>query len=142
MIARNSRAEKPLQASAVDDLARCPGWLGARGRVAGQNRRSCIRDEDGEPYEARGQRIQHRADVERVSKQATHSHSVPPRKKKEELSIAELTEGVAISQSALSQHLTKLRKGGIISVRRAGHNSFYRLADPRAAQLAIALIRS
>ena len=59
----------------------------------------------------------------------------------EELSIAELTEGVAISQSALSQHLTKLRKGGIISVRRAGHNSFYRLADPRAAQLAIALIR-
>lgn len=63
-------------------------------------------------------------------------------KKKEELSIAELTEGVAISQSALSQHLTKLRKGGIISVRRAGHNSFYRLADPRAAQFAIALIRS
>jgi DNA-binding transcriptional ArsR family regulator len=59
-----------------------------------------------------------------------------------ELSIAELSEGVAISQSALSQHLTKLRKGGIISVRRAGHNSFYRLADPRAAQLATALIRS
>jgi ArsR family transcriptional regulator, virulence genes transcriptional regulator len=64
------------------------------------------------------------------------------RKKRKELSIAELTEGVAISQSALSQHLTKLRKGGIISVRRAGHNSFYRLADPRAAQLAIALLRS
>jgi DNA-binding transcriptional ArsR family regulator len=63
-------------------------------------------------------------------------------KKQEELSIAELSKGVAISQSALSQHLTKLRKGGIISVRRAGHNSFYRLADPRAAQLAIALIRS
>lgn len=59
-----------------------------------------------------------------------------------ELSVAELTEGVAISQSGLSQHLTKLRKGGIISVRRAGHNSFYRLADPRAAQLAIAFIRS
>jgi ArsR family transcriptional regulator, virulence genes transcriptional regulator len=59
-----------------------------------------------------------------------------------ELSIAELNEGVAISQSALSQHLTKLRKGGIVSVRRAGHNSFYQLADPRAAQLAIALIRS
>ena len=59
-----------------------------------------------------------------------------------ELSVAELTEGVAISQSALSQHLTKLRKGGIISVRRAGHNSFYRLADPRAAQLAIAFIKS
>jgi DNA-binding transcriptional ArsR family regulator len=63
-------------------------------------------------------------------------------KNQEELSIAELTEGVTISQSALSQHLAKLRKDGIVSVRRAGHNSFYRLADPRAAQLAIALIRS
>lgn len=59
-----------------------------------------------------------------------------------ELSIAELTEGVTISQSALSQHLAKLRKGGIVSVRRAGHNSFYRLADLRTAQLVIALIRS
>jgi ArsR family transcriptional regulator, virulence genes transcriptional regulator len=63
-------------------------------------------------------------------------------KKQKELSIAELSEGVAISQSALSQHLAKLRNGGIVSVRRAGHNSFYRLSDPRAAQLAIALIRS
>jgi len=63
-------------------------------------------------------------------------------KSQEELSIAELSEGIAISQSALSQHLTKLRKGGIISARRVGHNSFCRLADPRAAQLAIALVRS
>jgi len=62
-------------------------------------------------------------------------------KSQEELSIAELSEGIAISQSALSQHLTKLRKGGVITARRAGHNSFYRLADPRAAQLAIALIK-
>ena len=63
-------------------------------------------------------------------------------KSQKELSIADLTDGIAISQSAFSQHLTKLRNGGIISMRRAGHNTFYRLADPRAAQLAIALIRS
>lgn len=58
---------------------------------------------------------------------------------KEELSIAALAEGIQISQSALSQHLMKLRKGGLIIARRAGHNSFYRLADPRALQLAIGL---
>jgi len=58
---------------------------------------------------------------------------------KEELSIAALAEGIQISQSALSQHLMKLRKGGLIVARRAGHNIFYRLADPRAAQLVIGL---
>jgi ArsR family transcriptional regulator len=58
---------------------------------------------------------------------------------KEELSIAALAEGIQISQSALSQHLMKLRKGGLIAARRAGHNIFYRLADPRAAQLVIGL---
>jgi len=58
---------------------------------------------------------------------------------KKELSVAALADGIQISQSALSQHLMKLRKGGLIGARRAGHNSFYRLADPRALQLAIGL---
>jgi DNA-binding transcriptional ArsR family regulator len=58
---------------------------------------------------------------------------------KGELTIAAVAEGIQISQSALSQHLMKLRKGGLIVARRAGHNIFYRLADPRAAQLAIGL---
>jgi ArsR family transcriptional regulator, virulence genes transcriptional regulator len=58
---------------------------------------------------------------------------------KNELSFGALADGVQISQSALSQHLMKLRKGGLIGARRAGHNSFYRLADPRALQLAIGL---
>jgi DNA-binding transcriptional ArsR family regulator len=58
---------------------------------------------------------------------------------KNELSFAALADGIKISQSALSQHLMKLRKGGLIDARRAGHNSFYRLADPRALQMAIGL---
>jgi ArsR family transcriptional regulator len=58
---------------------------------------------------------------------------------KGELPTAALAAGTQISQSALSQHLTKLRKRGIISARRAGHNSFYRLADPRAEQIVNAL---
>ena len=58
---------------------------------------------------------------------------------KKELSFAALADGIQISQSALSQHLMKLRKSGLIGARRARHNSFYRLVDPRAAQLAIGL---
>jgi ArsR family transcriptional regulator, virulence genes transcriptional regulator len=60
---------------------------------------------------------------------------------KGELSIEALAEGIQISQSALSQHLMKLRKGNLIAKRRAGHNSFYRIADQRAAQMAVGLLR-
>jgi DNA-binding transcriptional ArsR family regulator len=56
-----------------------------------------------------------------------------------ELPFAVLAAGMAISQSALSQHLNKLCKAGLIGARRAGHNSFYRLTDARALQLAIGL---
>ena len=56
-----------------------------------------------------------------------------------ELSFAALADGNQICQSSLSQHLMKLRKGGLIGMRRADHNSFYRLADPRALKLAIGL---
>src|SRR5512141_1576096 len=58
---------------------------------------------------------------------------------KDELSIAALTGDVKISQSALSQHLIKLRGGGVVVSRRAGHNCFYRLADSRAGLLATGL---
>jgi DNA-binding transcriptional ArsR family regulator len=58
-----------------------------------------------------------------------------------ELSFAALADGIQISQSSLSQHLMRLRKGGLIGTRRAGHNCFYRLAEPRALKLAIGLQR-
>jgi DNA-binding transcriptional ArsR family regulator len=58
---------------------------------------------------------------------------------KKELSFTALAQDIQIGQSALSQHLMKLRKGGLIGARRAGHNSFYRLSDPRAMQLTIGL---
>ena len=56
-----------------------------------------------------------------------------------ELSFSALAAGMAISQSALSQHLNKLCKAGLIGTRRAGHNSYYRLTDARTLQLAIGL---
>jgi DNA-binding transcriptional ArsR family regulator len=55
-----------------------------------------------------------------------------------ELSGTALAEGLRISQSALSQHLAKLRKGGFVAVRRMGQRCLYR-ADPAAARLAIGL---
>jgi DNA-binding transcriptional ArsR family regulator len=56
-----------------------------------------------------------------------------------ELPITTIAADLGISQSALSQHLTKLRKSGAIAARRTGHNLFYHIADPRVAALAIAL---
>ena len=40
-----------------------------------------------------------------------------------------------LSQSALSQHLAKLREEGLVATRRESQVIFYRLDDPRAARL-------
>src|SRR5690606_29679911 len=46
-----------------------------------------------------------------------------------ELSVGQLLERVGLSQSALSQHLARLRADGIVATRRAGQTIFYRIAD-------------
>jgi ArsR family transcriptional regulator len=56
-----------------------------------------------------------------------------------ECSVADLSVGCLISPSALSQHLAKLRDAGIVAARQMGHHRLYRVADAKAAQLAIAL---
>lgn len=48
-----------------------------------------------------------------------------------EYSVSELNQQVPISQSALSQHLAKLREAGFVSTRRESQTIFYQLADPR-----------
>ena len=48
-----------------------------------------------------------------------------------ELSVSELNDRVLISQSALSQHLAKLRDSGFVSTRRESQVIYYQLADPR-----------
>ncbi|WP_310498897.1 metalloregulator ArsR/SmtB family transcription factor [Sandarakinorhabdus sp.] len=40
---------------------------------------------------------------------------------------------VGLSQSALSQHLARLRTEGLVATRRTGQQIVYRLADPAAA---------
>lgn len=56
-----------------------------------------------------------------------------------ELSVSELGEYVNLAQSALSQHLAKLRAQGLVATRREGQNIYYRLANPTAQKLVGAL---
>ena len=50
-----------------------------------------------------------------------------------ELSVNDLVDAVGISQSALSQHLAKMREEGLLATRREAQTVFYRIADPNAA---------
>ena len=52
-----------------------------------------------------------------------------------ELSVGELTERVGLSQSALSQHLAKLREEGLVATRKKSQSVFYRVCDPKAEQV-------
>ena len=52
-----------------------------------------------------------------------------------ELSVGELNERVDLSQSALSQHLAKLRQEGLVSTRKQGLNVYYSLGNPAVAKV-------
>lgn len=49
--------------------------------------------------------------------------------------VTALAEAVGLSQSALSQHLAKLRDEGIVTFRRESQTLWYRVADSRIEQL-------
>ena len=52
-----------------------------------------------------------------------------------ERSAGQLVATAGLSQSALSQHLAKLREEGIVETRRDGQTIFYRLGDPHVARV-------
>ncbi len=52
-----------------------------------------------------------------------------------EMSVTALSEAVRLSQSALSQHLAKLRADGLVRSRRSAQTLYYRVGDPRVAKL-------
>lgn len=56
-----------------------------------------------------------------------------------ELSAGALVEQVGPSQSALSQHLGRLRRDGLVATRRDGRTIYYRIADPDVLGLIQAL---
>ncbi|MGL6043207.1 MAG: ArsR/SmtB family transcription factor [Sandaracinobacteroides sp.] len=52
-----------------------------------------------------------------------------------EMRVGALAEAVGLSQSALSQHLARLRAEGLVVARRAGQSISYRIADARVLRL-------
>ncbi|VAW24081.1 Transcriptional regulator, ArsR family [hydrothermal vent metagenome] len=54
---------------------------------------------------------------------------------REEVSVGALAQTVGLGQSALSQHLAKMRDEGIVTTRREGQTIWYRIADGRVKEL-------
>lgn len=52
-----------------------------------------------------------------------------------EMRVGDVAEAVGLSQSALSQHLAKMREEGLVAFRRDGQTLFYRIADARCEAL-------
>jgi ArsR family transcriptional regulator, virulence genes transcriptional regulator len=48
-----------------------------------------------------------------------------------EANVTALADAVGLSQSALSQHLARMRDEGIVTFRRDSQTLWYRIADPR-----------
>lgn len=58
-----------------------------------------------------------------------------------ELSVGELMVRLEISQSALSQHLARLREERLVATRKEAQSVFYRVDDPKAEQVLALLYR-
>ena len=52
-----------------------------------------------------------------------------------EMTVNELADAVGLSQSALSQHLGRLRADGFVAFRREAQTLHYRVTDRRAVRL-------
>lgn len=52
-----------------------------------------------------------------------------------ELTVGELLQRIPLSQSALSQHLARMREEGLVAFRRESQTLYYRIADPRVERL-------
>jgi ArsR family transcriptional regulator, virulence genes transcriptional regulator len=58
-----------------------------------------------------------------------------------EANVGQLAEAVELSQSALSQHLGKMRDEKLVEFRRDGQTLWYRIADPRIREVLATLQR-
>lgn len=56
-----------------------------------------------------------------------------------ECRAGDLVAAAGLSQSALSQHLARLRTEGLVETRREGNAVFYRLRDPHVAAILASL---
>jgi len=58
-----------------------------------------------------------------------------------EATVGQLADEVGLSQSALSQHLARMREEGLVLFRRDSQTLWYRIADPRVEDLLATLHR-
>jgi len=58
-----------------------------------------------------------------------------------EATVSTLADDIGLSQSALSQHLARMREEGIVAFRRDAQTLWYRIADPRVETLFAVLHR-
>ena len=58
-----------------------------------------------------------------------------------ERSVGDLVEKIGLSQSALSQHLARLRRDGLVRTRRASQTIYYRMAGAEAPAVLATLHR-
>lgn len=56
-----------------------------------------------------------------------------------EMAVGALLDQVALSQSALSQHLAKMREEGLVTYRRESQSLHYRIDNPDVARLVATL---
>ena len=49
--------------------------------------------------------------------------------------VGELNDRIPLSQSALSQHLARLRKDELVSIRKEAQTVYYQIASPEAEQI-------
>ena len=56
-----------------------------------------------------------------------------------ELTVGDLNQRIDLSQSALSQHLAKLRESNIVTTRRESQTILYRIANSKIADLLVVL---
>ena len=52
-----------------------------------------------------------------------------------EMSVIPMAEAVGLSQSALSQHLARMREEELVDFRRDGQTLFYRVSDPNVNRI-------
>lgn len=56
-----------------------------------------------------------------------------------ELTVGDLNKHIDLSQSALSQHLAKLRESNIVATRRESQTIYYRIANEKVKELLVIL---
>jgi DNA-binding transcriptional ArsR family regulator len=56
-----------------------------------------------------------------------------------EMNVGQMQAQVELGQSALSQHLARMRSDGLVACRREGQSMYYRIDDPRVGTLVSAL---